>query len=58
MLIREQGRLIKLFRVEPPKRPSISVRARECVIGTFRADEPVPTALLDGVPLISMHFSG
>ncbi|MCA8394997.1 hypothetical protein LGN06_25905 [Burkholderia vietnamiensis] len=47
MLIREQGRFIKLLRVEPPKRPSIRARARECVIGTFRADEPVPTGLLD-----------
>ncbi len=47
MLIREQGRLIKLLRVEPPKRPSIRARMRECVIGTFGADEPVPTGLLD-----------
>ncbi|WJN72126.1 hypothetical protein [Burkholderia anthina] len=47
MLIREQGRLIKLLRAVPPKRPSIRARARECVIGTFRADEPVPTGLLD-----------
>ena len=47
MLIREQGRLIKLLRVEPPRRPSIRGGARECVIGTFRADEPVPTGLID-----------
>ncbi|WP_065504177.1 hypothetical protein [Burkholderia stabilis] len=47
MLIREQGRLIKVLRVESPKRPSIRARARESVIGTFRADEPIPAALLD-----------
>uniref|UniRef100_UPI003BEF312C hypothetical protein n=1 Tax=Burkholderia arboris TaxID=488730 RepID=UPI003BEF312C len=45
MLIREQGRLIKVLRVEPAKRPS--ARPREQVIGTFRADAPVPAQLLD-----------
>jgi len=49
MLIRELGCYIKVLRVEPPKRPSTSARPRERVIGTFRPDEPVPTALFDAL---------
>ncbi|MDR6504212.1 hypothetical protein J2785_007409 [Burkholderia ambifaria] len=49
MLIREQGRLIKVLRVEPPKQPPTRGRRREHVLGTFRADEPIPPALLDAL---------
>lgn len=47
MLIREQGSLIKVLRVAPPGHSSAKTRPREQVIGTFRADEPVPATLLD-----------
>lgn len=46
MLIREQGNLIKVLRVEPPKQPRARGRRREHVLGTFRADEPIPPELL------------
>ncbi|WP_196799153.1 hypothetical protein [Burkholderia cepacia] len=49
MLIREQGRLIKVLRVDHPKQSSVTRRPREHVIGTFRADQPVPDALLDAM---------
>lgn len=49
MLIREQGRLIKVLRVNPPKRSSGRVRSREHVIGTFHADGPIPAALFDAL---------
>ncbi|KML57066.1 hypothetical protein VL15_15235 [Burkholderia cepacia] len=49
MLIREQGNLIKVLRVEPPKQPPTRGRRREHVLGTFRADEPIPPALLDAL---------
>ncbi|MBR8186547.1 hypothetical protein C6Q14_27275 [Burkholderia ambifaria] len=49
MLIREQGSLIKVLRVEPPKQPPSRGRRREHVLGTFRADEPIPPALLDAL---------
>ncbi|RXV64196.1 hypothetical protein D1006_41130 [Burkholderia stabilis] len=49
MLIREQGRLIKVLRVEPPTQPPTRGRRREHVLGTFRADGPIPAALLDGL---------
>jgi len=44
MLIREQGRSIKLLRVT---RSGDARRPRQIVIGTFRADEDVPTELLE-----------
>ncbi|KAB0685940.1 hypothetical protein [Burkholderia territorii] len=47
MHIREQGSLIKVLRVASPEEPSARACSREQVIGTFRADEPVPAALLD-----------
>ncbi|ERJ33378.1 hypothetical protein L810_4287 [Burkholderia sp. AU4i] len=46
MLIREQGRFIKVLRVEPPTQPPTRGRRREHVLGTFRADEPIPPELL------------
>ncbi|WP_333967647.1 hypothetical protein [Burkholderia orbicola] len=46
MLIREQGNLIKVLRVEPPKQPRARGRRRAHVLGTFRADEPAPHELL------------
>ncbi|WP_156444467.1 hypothetical protein [Burkholderia sp. MSMB1826] len=49
MLIREQGRLIKVLRVDPSKQSSARTRRREQVIGTFRANEPVPSAILDAM---------
>ncbi|HDR9511571.1 hypothetical protein C5615_35285 [Burkholderia cepacia] len=49
MLIREQGRLIKVLRVEPPTQPPTRGRRREHVLGTFRADGPIPAALLDAL---------
>ncbi|WP_155630675.1 hypothetical protein [Burkholderia territorii] len=49
MLIREQGRLIKVLRVNDPDRSSAKARPRERVIGMFRADEPIPAALLDSM---------
>ncbi|MCA8093467.1 hypothetical protein LGM65_21690 [Burkholderia anthina] len=49
MIIREQGRLIKVLRVEPPTQPPIRGRRREHVLGTFRADEPIPPELLDAL---------
>ncbi|QTO23337.1 hypothetical protein [Burkholderia seminalis] len=49
MLIREQGRLIKVLRVEPPKAPPSRGRRREHVLGTFRSDEPIPPHLLDAL---------
>lgn len=47
MLIREQGRLIKVLRVAPSTQPPTRGRRREHVLGTFRADEPIPAELLD-----------
>lgn len=44
MLIREQGRSIKLLRIE---RSEASRRHRHVVIGVFRVDEDVPAALLE-----------
>lgn len=44
MLIREQGRSIKLLRVT---RSGDTRRHRQIVIGTFRADEDVPADLLE-----------
>ena len=49
MLIREQGRLIKVLRVEPPTPPRTRGRRREHVLGTFRADGPIPAQLLDAL---------
>ncbi|WP_027811139.1 hypothetical protein [Burkholderia cenocepacia] len=46
MLIREQGNLIKVLRVGPPKQPRARGRRREHVLGTFRADEPISPELL------------
>ncbi|WP_196217382.1 hypothetical protein [Burkholderia pseudomallei] len=52
MLIRKQGRLVKLLRVEPPRGSTTVARARQGgsgrrhVIGSFRVDEPVPSGLL------------
>ncbi|RQT22189.1 hypothetical protein [Burkholderia contaminans] len=46
MLIREQGRFIKVLRVEPPTQPPTRGRRREHVLGTFRVDEPIPPELL------------
>ncbi|CAM2163508.1 conserved hypothetical protein [Burkholderia cepacia] len=47
MRIREQGSVIKVLRVEPATPPPGRGRRREHVLGTFRADEPIPSALLD-----------
>ncbi|KWH59324.1 hypothetical protein [Burkholderia cepacia] len=49
MLIREQGRLIKVLRVAPPTQPPTRGRRREHVLGTFRADGPIPAQLLDAL---------
>ncbi|WP_175978113.1 hypothetical protein [Burkholderia sp. BCC1047] len=49
MIIREQGRIIKVLRVEPPKQPPTRGRRREHVLGTFCADEPVPTELFNAL---------
>jgi hypothetical protein len=46
MLIREQGRLIKMMRVE---RSSETRRNRHKVIGAFRVDGGVPASLLDAL---------
>ncbi len=46
MLIREQGSLIKVMRVEPFRQPFAKGRWRECVLGTFRGDEPIPPELI------------
>ncbi|MEQ2053109.1 hypothetical protein [Burkholderia cenocepacia] len=35
-----------MLRVEPPKQPRARGRRREHVLGTFRADEPIPPELL------------
>lgn len=45
MLIREQGSLIKVLRVEPSKQPPRG-RWREHVLGTFRGDKSIPPELL------------
>ncbi|WP_423383669.1 hypothetical protein [Burkholderia sp. LMG 32019] len=47
MRIREQGRVIKVLRVEPATQPPGRGRRRELVLGAFRADEPIPQSLLD-----------
>lgn len=47
MRIREQGSVIKVLRAEPPTQPPGRGRRREHVLGTFRADEPIPSALLE-----------
>ncbi|MBK1902225.1 MULTISPECIES: hypothetical protein [Burkholderia cepacia complex] len=49
MLIRHQGNLIKVLRVEPPTQPPTRGRRREHVLSTFRADEPIPPELLDAL---------
>ncbi|KVC50357.1 hypothetical protein [Burkholderia diffusa] len=49
MLIREQGHLIKVLRVDPSKQSSARTRRREQVIGTFHANEPVPSSILDAM---------
>ncbi|KUY85251.1 hypothetical protein WS50_27260 [Burkholderia territorii] len=49
MLIREQGCLIKVLRVEPPTQPPTRGRRREYVLGTFRADGPIPAQLLEAL---------
>ncbi|VWC91593.1 hypothetical protein BCO18430_03283 [Burkholderia contaminans] len=49
MLIRHKGNLIKVLRVEPPKASPTRGRRREHVLGTFRADEPIPPELLDAL---------
>lgn len=52
MLIRKQGRVVKLLRVEPSKGSTTGARirrggsGRRHVIGSFRVDEPVPSGLL------------
>ena len=49
MLIRKQGNLIKVLRVTPPTQPPTRGRRRENVVGIFRADEAIPSALLDAL---------
>ncbi|OUE41696.1 hypothetical protein BZY94_23785 [Burkholderia territorii] len=52
MLIRKQGRVVKLVRLEPSRGSAAVGRSREgarCVrrvVGSFRVDEPVPRMLL------------
>ncbi|MBY8608173.1 hypothetical protein K7N18_25435 [Burkholderia arboris] len=55
MLIRKQGRVVKLVRVEPSKGPAAVGQACQAgrgvrrVVGSFRVDEPVPAALLEAL---------
>lgn len=55
MLIRKQGRLVKLVRVEPSKGAAAVARmhqgssGRRRVIGSFRVDEPLPAGMLDAL---------
>lgn len=52
MLIRKQGRLVKLVRIEPPKGAAAVAQSQpggrgvRRIVGSFRVDEPVPPALL------------
>lgn len=55
MLIRKQGRLVKLVRVETSKGPATAARShqrsrgRRHVVGSFRIDEPMPAGLLEAL---------
>ncbi|WP_175719012.1 hypothetical protein [Burkholderia anthina] len=49
MLIRHQGNLIKVLRVEPPTHLPTRGCRREHVLSTFRADEPKLPELLDAL---------
>ncbi|WP_175657441.1 hypothetical protein [Burkholderia ambifaria] len=55
MLIRKQGRIVRLVRIEPSKGAATAGRSRDCgqgvrrVVGAFHIDEPVPPTLLNAL---------
>lgn len=55
MLIRKQGRLVKLVRIEPPKGAAAVAQSQpggrgvRSIVGSFRVDEPVPPALVQAL---------